>query len=523
MGGRAVNRECGGGMPTDPDFGYASGRVAPRPSTGGIGPRELNPAAGFPGFGTASDQEGPMLLQQFEAKGLAHYSYAIGCSRAGRIAVVDPKRDVDDYLRYAGANGLTIAHVLETHIHADYASGAVELARRTGARLSVSSYDRGETYEAAFAHHDLRDGDWIELGGVRLRAVHTPGHTPEHLSYLAFEEGSDTPAALLSGDFLFVGSLGRPDLLGEDAKARLASQLFDSVREKLGGLPDSLAVYPAHGAGSMCGAGMGSAPSSTLRSERASNPYLDPNLTREQFVARILASVPPFPPYYRRMKQLNAAGATPLPSALGGRELAAAEFRRLVDEGHVVIDTRGQLPFGAGHVPKSLGIGLGDLLSTWAAWTVPYDTPLLLVTARPDDAAAAARCLARVGLDDVRGCLAGGFEAWREAGYPVSETPQLTPAEAYDGVRAGRVRLVDVRGDGEWAGGHAPGAVHIMGGFLAERADSLRGFEGQIAVTCGGGYRSTVGASVLERAGFSNVANVTDGMRAWRAAGLPVE
>lgn len=464
-----------------------------------------------------------MLLQSFEVKGLAHYSYAVGCPRAGRIAIVDPERDPQVYLGFAAARGLAISHVLETHIHADYASGAVELAQRTGAPLCVSAHDRGETYEAAFPHHDLHDGETIELGDVRIRALHTPGHTPEHLSYLAYAGATDAPAALLSGDFLFVGSLGRPDLLGEDAKARLAEQLHDSVRARLAGLPDELAVFPAHGAGSMCGAGMGDRPSSTLRAERIANPYLDPHLTREQFVARILGSVPPFPPYYRRMKQLNARGAPPLPEPLGGAALPAAEFRRGVDAGLVVIDTRGQGPFGAGHVPRSLGIGLGDLLSTWSAWVVPYETPLLLITARPDEAAAAARCLARVGLDDVRGHLAGGFESWREAGYPVARTPQLTPAEAFEKMRAGRARLVDVRGDAEWASGHAPGAVHIMGGWLAERVESLRGFDGQIALTCGGGYRSTVAASVLERAGFENVANVTDGMRAWRAAGLPVE
>lgn len=524
-----------------------------------------------------------MHVEQFEVKGLAHYSYLVGCPRTRRAAVIDPRRDVDVYVEAAAREGWTITHVLETHIHADYASGAVELARRTRAEHAVSAYDAGEQYEAKFPHRDLLDGDAIDLGTVRLRALHTPGHTPEHVSFVAYaaqagappgivphpgplpkgegggrgahsgtllkgggsgrgahsgrlSDGEEVvgPVALFSGDFLFVGSLGRPDLLGEDAKRRLAEQLYDSCRTRLTGLPDELVVYPAHGAGSMCGAGMAAKPSTTLGAERTTNPYLDPTLTKAAFIDSILGSVPPFPPYYRRMKQLNAAGARPLaevpgvPTAgglPGGEALLAAQFRERVDAaGHVVIDVRGQHAYGAGHVPGSFGIGLDSGLAVWAAWVVPYETPLLLVTERPEDVEAASRWLVRVGLDDIRGHLAGGFEAWRAAGHPIVATAQVTPAEVHQRMQRGdAINLIDLRTDGEWSAGHAPGARHIMGGFLADRLDELRGREGAIALICGSGYRSTVAAGVCERAGMKDVMNVTGGMQAWRAAGLPVE
>src|SRR6185436_834919 len=254
-----------------------------------------------------------MLLERFEDRGLAQYSYAVGDEAARVVAIVDPRRDVDVYVDWAAERGFTITDVLETHIHADFASGARELALRTAATLRLSAYDEDERYEVLHAHALLRDGDSVPLGAVRLQALHTPGHTPEHLTFLVYDgvrdgDVQDAPVAALTGDFLFVGALGRPDLLGEEAKHALARRLFKSVREKLAGLPDGMEVYPGHGAGSMCGAGMSSRPFSTLGAERLANPYLDPALTEEAFVERLLAASPPLPPYYLRMKALNAAG-----------------------------------------------------------------------------------------------------------------------------------------------------------------------------------------------------------------------
>jgi hydroxyacylglutathione hydrolase len=465
-----------------------------------------------------------MLFERLEDPGLAQYSYAVACEGAGQVAIVDPRRDVDVYLAFAAARDWRITHVLETHIHADFASGARELAERAGAELCLSAYDAGELYDVKFPHRELRDGDEIAVGRTRLRALHTPGHTPEHLAYLVFDgaRSANVPMLMLSGDFLFVGSLGRPDLLGDEAKLGLARQLYASVRDKLAGLPDGLEIAPGHGAGSMCGAGMSGRAVSTLGFERIANPYLRPGLSEEAFVGAILGNVPPFPEYYRRMKVLNSEGPPRLDGLPGLDALPVDRFRALSEQGHVVIDLRDQLSFGAGHIPASFGIGAGTSVSTWASWVVPYDVPLLLVAQGRDEAEAAVRSLVRVGLDAVRGYLAGGFESWIRAGYPLAQTRQMAPAALASALESGeRIHVVDVRTAGEWAEGHVAGARHVMGGDLPKRAGELRGLDGTIALVCRGGHRSTVAASVLERAGITNVVNVTGGMRAWTHAGLP--
>ncbi len=466
-----------------------------------------------------------MLFERFEVEGLSHYSYAVGCPGAGKIAIVDPERNIDRYLEFAERKKVRISHVLETHIHADYASGARELAARSGAEPCVSGYDEGETFTVSFDHRDLADGDSIELGSVRLVALHTPGHTPEHLSYLVYDASRcrDVPELLLSGDFLFVGSLGRPDLLGEDAKRALAHKLFHSVRRVLPRLPDGLEVHPAHGAGSMCGAGMSGRPSSTLGFERLANPYLDPKLTEQQFVDRILGTVPPFPPYYRRMKKLNSEGPPTVgpPEALP--ELRPEKFRALLDSGHVAIDLRDHLSWGGGHIPESFSIGTDASLAVWAAWVVPYETPILVVAEEREQAEYAASALRRVGLDDVQGRLAGGIAAWVGAGLPMHQTIVASVRVLHELLESGDpMDVLDVRTDDEWKSGHIEGAIHIHGGLLADRTGELPSDGAPLAVICGGGYRSSVAASVLERAGFHNVVNVTGGMRAWRAADLPV-
>jgi hydroxyacylglutathione hydrolase len=364
----------------------------------------------------------------------------------------------------------------------------------------------------------------VVVGNVRLQALHTPGHTPEHLSYLVFDgsRSQGVPMLMLSGDFLFVGSLGRPDLLGEEQKRELAGKLYDSVRNKLAGLPDGLEVHPAHGAGSMCGSGMSGRPMSTLGFERIANPYLDPRLTQEQFVEKILSSVPPFPPYYRRMKRVNSEGANALGETLpGSKGIGAEEFHRLVEEGHLVVDLRDQLAFGGAHIPGAFGIGLNKDLSTWSSWVVPYERPILLVPRDPGNTEEAVRALVRVGLDDVRGWLEGGMAAWIEGGHPVTETPQLGSVQIHEALRHGNgLQVLDVRTKDEWRAGHVQGALHIPGNELQDRMGELPK-DGRIAILCGSGYRSTVAASVLERSGLTNVVNVTGGMEAWRKAGLP--
>lgn len=274
---------------------------------------------------------------------------------------------------------------------------------------------------------------------------------------------------------------------------------------------------------------MSGRPVSTLGYERAANPYLDPALGEEAFVGKILGLAPPFPPYYRRMKELNAAGPPTVETLPGKEPIPAERFRELLDQGHVAIDLRDQLAFGMGHVPGAFGIPVGESLSTWASWVVPYDTPLLLVAPEGAYAAVAAavdkaaRALVRVGLDDVRGHLAGGMAAWRQAGLPVSETPQIGPRELHEHLQTGHgPAVIDVRSDQEWQSGHIEGAIHVMGGFLQDRLSEVPDGDRPVAVVCGRGNRSTVAASVLERAGFRHVVNVTGGMDAWRQANLPV-
>jgi len=466
-----------------------------------------------------------MILERFEVKGLAHYSYLVGCEQSKEVVVVDPKRDIATYVEFCSSRKLTIKAVLETHIHADYASGAPELADAVRAELCLSAYDEGELYHAVTPHRALREGDTFNFGTVKLQVLHTPGHTPEHISFLIFDlvKKDSNPVAILSGDFLFVGSLGRPDLLGEDTKHDLAVKLFETVRNKLAHLPGEMVIYPAHGAGSMCGAGMSDQASSTLQAERLANPYLDPQLTKEDFVARILSHVPPMPAYYPLMKKLNAAGAPKLGAIPGQRAIPLPEFEKLVNNGAVVIDVRHYLKFGEGHIPGSFGIGTGNQFVTWASWVIPYSAPIVLVC--PDVASSfdAATALVRVGLDSVIGYLEGGFDAWRDAGKPVKVLNQISPTDLHERLRAGEnVSVLDVRNDSEWRSGHIGGAAHTMCGLLPENLPSVDRPGKTIVVVCGGGYRSTVAGSILQRAGYEQLLNVTGGMSAWKADGLPV-
>ncbi len=464
-----------------------------------------------------------MIFERIEVPGLSHYSYIVGCPADGRIVVVDPKRDIEGYLAFAQRKQVTISHVLETHIHADYASGARELAERSGATVWASRYDEGETFAVQFEHTDVSNGDTLQIGPVRIQALHTPGHTPEHLSFLVYDtnRSATTPMLMLSGDFLFIGSLGRPDLLGEEAKLALAKKLYRSVRN-LDGLPDGLEIHPAHGAGSLCGAGMSGRPTSTLGYERVANPYLDPSLTESEFVERILGSVPPFPEYYKRMKRVNSEGAT----TLGERTItpiAPKQAAELIHDVMAIIDLRDQRSFAAMHIPRSFGIGAGHLLPVWASWVVPYDTPIVLVAKNQTEADEAARALSRVGLDTIAGYIEGGIDAWKADDLPLDSYADIAPHELLDALQRDEpMQVVDVRSENEWHAGHIDGAIHLFGGELEQRLNDLPDRDATLVMVCGGGYRSTVAASVLRRHGYRNIINLIGGMGAWRNEQLPV-
>lgn len=464
-----------------------------------------------------------MIFRRFETGGLAHYSYLVACPETGRAAVVDPRRDVDVYLDALEDADLSLAHVTETHIHADYASGARELAARTGAEVALSGFDADERYEVRWKDRALDHGDRIDLETVCLEALHTPGHTPEHLTFAVHEETADDrgPSALLTGDFLLVGSVGRPDLLGEEATRELARRLYVSLRSTLSGLPDEVAVHPAHGAGSFCGSGIGGAASSTLGAERTGNPYLDAGLSREAFLEKLLSDLPVRPDYYFRMKRLNADG----PPLVGGDRslsaLGAGEVARRLQRGAVPVDVRSAEVYGAGHLPDSVALPGGDAVASWGALVVPYEQPLVLVTASggqvDGEAEEAARMLRRVGHDEVVGYLAGGVPAWEASGRPVRTTPQLTPDEVAE-ERDGGARVIDVRTASERLTGHIPGSLHVPASDLASMVSEVGDRERPVVLYCASGYRSTVAASVLERSGFTRVYNAVGGMTRWKRA-----
>lgn len=453
-----------------------------------------------------------MIFQRFEEKGLSHYSYAIGCSDRGQIAIIDPRYDVDLYLKFAEENNLVISHVFETHIHADYASGARHLAARTGAELVLSGYDKGEKYEVCFPHKECFDGDRFQLGKVTLKVLHTPGHTPEHISLLAFIENK--PRILFSGDCIFVGSVGRPDLIGGETTKVLAKKLYHSIHHKLKDLPDSVEVYPAHGVGSFCGGVIGNRPFSTLGQQRQSNPFLNPNLTEKEFVDLVLSKSPHLPHYFFRLKGFNSCSEreqirTPFP-------IAPIEFQKLVDKGAIIIDLRDQTAFSRGHIPGAICIGAGEKLGFWASSVIPYDSPILLVAPDPLQVEEAIHSLARVGLFNVEGYLDGGMEAWNERGLPLEETTEVSPHDLHR--EKDDLHIIDVRSETEWVGGHIATSKHIPCSELTSRIEEIP--DGRLVFVCAGGYRSILAASIAKKLGRKSVSHLPGGVLAWRTAGL---
>jgi hydroxyacylglutathione hydrolase len=445
-----------------------------------------------------------MDFKQFYVGCLAHASYLIGDD--AEAVVVDPSRDVEMYLDEAKARGLTIRWVLETHLHADFVSGHRELAARTGATIAI-----GARAEAEYPHRALHEGDEIRVGDVRIRAVETPGHTPESLSFLVYEHAGDVePWGVLTGDTMFVGDVGRVDILSSRLPVQdLAGLMYDSLHGKLLTLHDDVRVYPAHGAGSLCGRSIGKETWSTIGRERAMNPALKP-MSREAFIADITRDVPETPVYFLHSRDLNKSGPAvqddrPMPPAL-----SAAEFARRAEAGAIILDTRDDHGYVAGHIAGALHVSLDGQYASWVGTLVRPDQSILVV-ADPGREEEAVMRLARVGYDRVDGLLDGGFAAWRGDGRPTQSTPQRA---VDDEATQGR-GVLDVRRPQEWDRDHLEGAVLIPLAQLSARVSELDR-DREWLVVCASGYRSTIAASVLERAGFSKVVNGAGGMDAYR-------
>jgi hydroxyacylglutathione hydrolase len=464
----------------------------------------------------ASYPSDAVIFETVRTDGLAHLSYLIGDRSSGQAAVIDPRRDVDIYLELARSHQLTITHAVETHIHADFVSGSRELAARTGTAKIYVSVEGGARY--GFAHEPLRDGSRLELGAVTLTATHTPGHTPEHMAYLAEAKGNSW--GYFSGDFLFADSVGRPDLLGVEQTPGLAKALFRSLQTALAPLADAVPLYPAHGAGSPCGANICDR-QSTVGHERRHNPALQ--FTDEYaFIDWVLRTAPPMPRYYPRMKRINAAGPEILKGLPAVKRLEPAALQRRLAAGNVqLIDNRSMLAFGQSHIAGALNLGPRPELSLWAGWMLDPAKPIALVLPSGGDLPEVLRQFLRVGFTRFAGCLKGGMEAWLAASLPVQGLAQLPIQELNKVLPPRDFQFLDVRTPHEWDEGHLTGARYLFLGELSEKVRELNP-QKPVVVYCATGYRSSLAASLLQAAGFSTVRNVPGGFTAWTATGFPV-
>jgi len=462
-----------------------------------------------------------VILHQFYLNCLAHASYLVGDETTGIAAVVDPQRDVDVYIDFAREHGLRIAHVFLTHLHADFVAGHLELRERVGAAIYL-----GAKAEATYPFTALNDGDVVSLGTVDITALATPGHTPESISLLVFDRAqSETePRAVLTGDTLFVGDVGRPDLraaLGWSA-SDLGNLLYDSLRSKLLPLPDSSLIYPAHGAGSLCGKAISRETVSTMGEQRRTNYALQP-MSREAFVDLVTADQPEAPPYFTYDAVLNSQQRQTLDASLAQqlRPLDLDDTLSLQASGAQLLDTREPVDFEAAHLAGAINIGLSGQFATWAGTLIDRDHPIVIVADPGRERESAVR-LGRIGFDHVAGYLADGMLAAADRPALIRATERLGADVAAERMNSSNPPLVvDVRTPSERAQKTIAGSMHVPLSQLLTRLDTLPR-DRAIVVYCAGGYRSAMAASALERAGFPHVSDIAGGIAAWEAAHLPV-
>ena len=448
-----------------------------------------------------------MYFEQFYLGCLAHASYLLGSNGSG--VVVDPQRDVDIYLKAAAEQKLRIEHIFETHLHADFVSGHRELAERTGAKIYI-----GEQARAKFPHVAVKDGTTVQFGESMIRVLETPGHTPESICLLVYEKSTDAqPCSVLTGDTLFIGDVGRPDLSDTHTPRQLAALMHDSLHEKLMKLPDEVKVYPAHGAGSLCGRSMSNARFSTIGQERLTNHSLQ-IASKEEFVRDLTTNLPPRPAYFAQDAAINRAGAPSLSEMRAIVALSVSEVVLAQIGGAIVLDVRPADQFAKGHIPEAINVGFGGQLASWAGILLGLSAAVVIVAESAEQAAETQTRLARIGIEGTIGYLRGGMEAWQKAGERVETIPQITAKDLR--ARLHEFKVLDVRREAEWQDGHIDGATwHALDNFPRELPRIEK--KASIAVHCKGGYRSMMAASLLQRAGFTNVTDVIGGYDAWVA------
>jgi len=455
-----------------------------------------------------------VYFEQFHLGCLALDSYMLASE--GVAIVVDPQRDVDIYLQAAEQHGVKIQHIFETHLHADFVSGHKELAERTGARIYV-----GPNGGAKFPHIEVLDGFQLRVGKIRISVLETPGHTPESICLVVTdEEKSPDPWAVLSGDTLFLGDVGRPDLSGTHTPVVLAGMLFDSLHNKVLKLADDVIVYPGHGAGSLCGKNMRAESSSTIRTERLTNYALKID-SREEFILQLTTNLPPRPEYFPQDAAINRVGAPALSELPDLEPISPQSLQSMLSDGVFALDVRSSDDFASGHVPGSVGIPLSGDFAFWAGSLLGLSSRPVLIAASQEQLAEARTRLARVGIDGARGYLKDGIKGWSEAGLPLTELEQINPRLLSELLRKDKTQVLDVRRKPEWEAGHVEGANWLA---LDDFKDSLSKLDRKapIAVICKSGYRSLIAGSLLQRAGFENVRNVSGGFVGWEKAKLPI-
>jgi glyoxylase-like metal-dependent hydrolase (beta-lactamase superfamily II)/rhodanese-related sulfurtransferase len=453
-----------------------------------------------------------MLIKHFFINKIAHSSYILAGSDA--CAVIDPQRDTDIYIKEARALGVEITHILQTHLHADFVSGHMDLAEKTGARIFVA-----KSAKCTFDHIPLSEGDTIEIENILLKVIETPGHTPEHLCYVVVDKSrGEDPVCAFVGDTLFVGDVGRPDLF-PDLAGELAGKLFHSLHDKILKLPDFCEVLPAHGAGSLCGRAMGAKWRSTIGYERKFNAALQIK-DKAEFIKSLTEDMPPAPDHFSRCSDINRNGPALISKLPPMKELNPKAFKEMIDRGNIaVVDTRSYLAFGSQHIQGSWSLDFRGNLPTFAGWVLPTDKDLLVVSDSFEEAQKANEWLRRVGQDRIVGYLDGGMAAWTVKGYRTSHITQISAEDLHDMViGSSRFVLLDVRAPLEYEDGHIEGAINIPVADLRERYTELN-MEDDIIIICSSGNRSSLGVSILSQHGFNNLFNVAGGMSGYSAAG----